>query len=59
MRWPTRCPRSTCAKGRVDVHPPYLADVITPGAVVVPLLLAPGHHVHVDIAAAASRLAPW
>ena len=43
-------------EGHVDVHPPYLADVITPGAVVVPLLLAPGHHVHVDIAVAASRV---
>ena len=38
----------------MDVHPPFLDDVVTPGSVVVPLLLAPGHHVHVDIAGAAS-----
>lgn len=43
-------------EAHVDVHPPFLADVITPGAVVVPLLLAPGYHVHVDIADAASRV---
>jgi sirohydrochlorin ferrochelatase len=43
-------------EAHVDVHPPYLEDVITPGAVVVPLLLAPGHHVHVDIGGAASRV---
>jgi sirohydrochlorin ferrochelatase len=42
-------------ESHVDVHPPFLTDVLTPGAVVVPLLLAPGHHVHVDIAVAASR----
>lgn len=44
-------------EAHVDVHPPFLDDVVTPGAVVVPLLLAPGHHVHVDIARAASRAA--
>lgn len=43
-------------EAHVGVHPPYLDDVITPGAVVVPLLLAAGHHVHVDIAGAASRV---
>ena len=43
----------------VDVHGPYVADVVASvsgGAVVVPLLLAPGYHVRVDIARAA---APW
>jgi len=44
-------------EAHVDVHPPFLDDVVTHGAVVVPLLLAPGHHVHVDIAEAASRAA--
>ena len=43
-------------EAHVDVHPPFLDDVITPGAVVVPLLLAPGHHVHVDIGGAAARV---
>jgi len=43
-------------EAHVDVHPPYLDDVITPGSVVVPLLLAPGHHVHADITGAASRV---
>jgi sirohydrochlorin ferrochelatase len=43
-------------EAHVDVHPPFLDDVITPGAVVVPLLLAPGHHVAVDIGGAASRV---
>jgi len=43
-------------EAHVDVHPPFLDDVITPGAVVVPLLLAPGHHVRVDIAGAVSRV---
>ena len=43
-------------EAHVDVHPPFLDEVITPGAVVVPLLLAPGHHVHVDIAGAATRV---
>jgi sirohydrochlorin ferrochelatase len=40
-------------EAHVDVHPPFLDDVITRGAVVVPLLLAPGHHVHADIFRAA------
>ena len=40
----------------MDVHPPYLDEVITPGAVVVPLLLASGYHVNVDIGALASRV---
>jgi sirohydrochlorin ferrochelatase len=43
-------------EAHVDVHPPYLDDVICRGTVVVPLLLAPGYHVHVDIAGAASRV---
>ena len=46
-------------EAHVDVHPPYLGDVVTPGAVVVPLLLAPGHHVGVDIARAADRVAAF
>jgi sirohydrochlorin ferrochelatase len=43
----------------VDVHGPYVADVVASvsgDAVVVPLLLAPGYHVRVDITRAA---APW
>ena len=40
----------------VDVHGPFLADVVTDGAVVVPLLLAAGYHVNVDIADAVSAL---
>ena len=43
-------------EAHVDVHPPYLEDVVTSGDVVVPLLLAPGHHVLSDIASAASRV---
>ena len=43
----------------VDVHGPYVDDVVASvygDAVVVPLLLAPGYHVRVDIARA---VAPW
>lgn len=43
----------------VDVHGPYVAEVVAEhdgDAVVVPLLLAAGFHVHVDIARATS---PW
>ena len=40
-------------EAHVDVHPPFIADVVTPGSVVVPLLLAPGFHVEHDIRAAA------
>ncbi|WP_036227657.1 sirohydrochlorin chelatase [Marmoricola sp. URHB0036] len=40
-------------EAHVDVHPPFVADVVTPGSVVVPLLLAPGFHVEHDIHAAA------
>lgn len=36
----------------VDVHGPFLADVVTADAVVVPLLLAEGYHVNFDISAA-------
>jgi sirohydrochlorin ferrochelatase len=43
-------------EAHVDVHPPYVDDVVTPGSVVVPLLLAPGYHVGTDIARAASAL---
>ena len=42
-------------EAHVDVHPPYVEDVLTAGSVVVPLLLAPGYHVETDIAAAAAR----
>ena len=41
-------------EAHVDVHPPFLGDVLTPASVVVPLLLAPGHHVEHDIEAAAA-----
>jgi len=50
-------PSVDVCEAHVDVHPPFLDDVLTPGAVVVPLLLAAGYHVNVDIAAAASRAA--
>ena len=43
-------------EAHVDVHPPFLADVVTPDSVVVPLLLAPGHHVEHDIGRAADRV---
>ena len=43
-------------EAHVDVHPPYLADVVTPGSVVVPLLLAPGYHVETDISVAAAAV---
>jgi sirohydrochlorin ferrochelatase len=36
----------------VDVHGPYVGDVVTSDSVVVPLLLGDGYHVNVDIAAA-------
>lgn len=42
-------------EAHVDVHPPYVEDVLSPGSVVVPLLLAPGYHVETDIAGAARR----
>ncbi len=42
-------------EAHVDVHPPYVEDVLTAGSVVVPLLLAPGYHVETDIAGAAAR----
>jgi len=44
-------------EAHVDVHPPYLADVVTPGSVVVPLLLAPGYHVETDIGGIVSERA--
>ena len=43
-------------EAHVDVHPPYLADVVTSGSVVVPLLLAPGYHVETDIAGPAAAV---
>ena len=43
-------------EAHVDVHPPFLDDVVSPGCVVVPLLLAPGYHVDVDIEQAATRV---
>ena len=38
----------------VDVQHPRIAEAITPGSVVVPLLLSTGYHVRVDIAHAAA-----
>ena len=43
-------------EAHVDVHPPFLPDVVTPGSVVVPFLLAPGYHVETDIAGAAAEV---
>jgi sirohydrochlorin ferrochelatase len=43
-------------EAHVDVHPPFFADVVTPGSVVVPLLLAPGFHVEHDIGRTAERM---
>jgi sirohydrochlorin ferrochelatase len=40
----------------VDVHGPTLGDTLRPGMTVVPLFLAAGYHVHVDIAGAAARV---
>jgi sirohydrochlorin ferrochelatase len=37
----------------VDVQQPRIAGVVTPGSVIVPLLLSAGYHVRVDIARAA------
>jgi sirohydrochlorin ferrochelatase len=42
--------------GYLDVQEPALADVVQPGDVVVPVLLARGYHVRVDCAAVASPL---
>jgi sirohydrochlorin ferrochelatase len=39
--------------GYLDHGPPYVGDVLSPGAVVVPLLLSAGYHVRVDIPAQA------
>lgn len=41
----------------VDVHGPTLPEVLRRGSVVVPLFLAAGYHVRVDIAGAAARSA--
>jgi sirohydrochlorin ferrochelatase len=43
-------------EAHVDVHPPFLDDAVASGAVVVPLLLAPGYHVAVDIAGVAAQV---
>lgn len=43
--------------GYVDVCAPALADVVTPGSVVVPLFLASGYHVRYDVPAATSLAA--
>ena len=40
----------------VDVHGPTLAERLVPGATVVPLFLAVGHHVRVDIGGAAATV---
>src|SRR5206468_12461334 len=39
--------------GYLEHGPPHLAEVVEPGAVVVPLLLASGYHVRVDLPAQA------
>lgn len=41
------------ALAHLDVQTPLLPDVVRPGDVVVPVLLARGHHVRVDCGAAA------
>src|SRR5688572_25447691 len=41
--------------GYLDVQTPTLDDVVQPGDVVVPVLLARGHHARVDCAAATGR----
>ena len=54
-----RCVGVPVSEAYVDVHGPYVADVVAGhggAAVVVPLLLAAGYHVHVDVAEA---VAPW
>jgi sirohydrochlorin ferrochelatase len=38
----------------VDVQQPRISDAITPGSVIVPLLLSTGYHVRVDIARSAA-----
>ena len=43
-------------EAHVDVHPPYLDDVAEVGDLIVPLLLAPGYHVDVDIERASTRV---
>ena len=43
-------------EAHVDVHPPYLDDVVEPNDLIVPLLLAPGYHVDVDIERASTRV---
>ena len=63
---PRSSPRCAAASGVpvleafVDVHGPYVDDVasVSGDAVVVPLLLAPGYHVHVDIARAVAPPPP-
>ncbi|MEO5652627.1 MAG: CbiX/SirB N-terminal domain-containing protein [Marmoricola sp.] len=43
-------------EAHVDVHPPYLDDIVEVGDLIVPLLLAPGYHVDVDIHRASMRV---
>ena len=49
-------PSADVREAHVDVHPPYVDDVLRATDVVVPLLLAPGYHVGTDIASAAERV---
>ncbi len=49
-------PEVSVREAHVDVHPPYLEDVVEPGDLIVPLLLAPGYHVDVDIEQASTRV---
>jgi sirohydrochlorin ferrochelatase len=54
-------PRLDVRIGYLEHGPPTLADVSTPGCVVVPVLLTNGYHVHIDIptkAAGATVTAP-
>ncbi len=52
----TELPGVSVREAHVDVHPPYLDDVVERDDLIVPLLLAPGYHVDVDIEQASSRV---
>jgi sirohydrochlorin ferrochelatase len=49
-------PSLDVVEAHVDVHGPFLHEVLTPGSVVVPLLLAAGYHVETDIGRAAEAV---
>jgi len=44
--------------GYLEHGPPHVADVVEPGAVVVPVLLTSGYHVRVDLPAQAADVRP-